>query len=427
MSTKRIKRVIITGAGFSAPARLPIQSRIIDKMIEEPQGGFLDGTIPRESYKFLDAYIIVGLFLLNQYGKSDYSHFEREYSHIREIFKTREILFSLANRSEATDPVRGLLLGIADKEMREDDRYSYYYSLREKIRKAIKQENINVNLEDIFTSFDKSVLSREYLHQYTYEKMDAIRISIIRLFAYYFSKCVQEHTCTQKDYLDFTAFIKSKKIKTPAAIITTNWDTLVEKYFLTEGVKFYYGFHSPYTSEDFGSSLDKDEILLLKVHGSANWLKCQHCGAVSVFPNNTAAASLFEDGEYERCAICGSSSVDSSSSLQPEIITPSMVKSLSNRIFLNLWGAAANEIRNATHVLFIGYSFPIADFELRYLLQRNMPPDAIIDVILYHNDDPDQTTQVNLKDLLPEKRYRDAFPRNEINFCYEGFGSFFKT
>ena len=34
MANKRIKRVIIAGAGFSAPAKLPIQSRIIDRMAE---------------------------------------------------------------------------------------------------------------------------------------------------------------------------------------------------------------------------------------------------------------------------------------------------------------------------------------------------------------------------------------------------------
>lgn len=427
MSTKRIKRVVITGAGFSAPAKLPIQNRIIDKMIEEPQDAFITGIVPQESYKFLDAFIIVGLFLLNNYGKSDYAYLELEYLRIREINTTKEVLLSLVKKTDSTDPAINMLLEIADKEPKERDRYSFYYSLRERIRKAIQIEDIKVNLEDIFTSFDKSVFAHEYLRQYAYEKMDSIRYSIIRLFAYYFSKCVQDHICTQKNYLDFTSYIKSKRIKTPSTIITTNWDTLVEKYFLTKGVKFYYGFHSPYTSEDFSRIQKKDEVLLLKVHGSANWLKCQHCGAVSVFQDNAAAASLFEDGVYERCAICGSSSIDSGSSLQPEIITPTMVKSLSNRIFLNLWGAAAEEIRQATHVLFVGYSFPIADFEFRYLLQRNMPPDAIIDVILYHNDDPVQTPLINLKELLPEKRYRDAFPRNDIHFHYEGFGQYFEV
>ena len=41
MANKRIKRVIIAGAGFSAPAKLPIQSRIIDRMAEVPEMDFL--------------------------------------------------------------------------------------------------------------------------------------------------------------------------------------------------------------------------------------------------------------------------------------------------------------------------------------------------------------------------------------------------
>ena len=43
MANKRIKRVIIAGAGFSAPAKLPIQSRIIDRMAEVPEMDFLTG------------------------------------------------------------------------------------------------------------------------------------------------------------------------------------------------------------------------------------------------------------------------------------------------------------------------------------------------------------------------------------------------
>ena len=31
----------------------------------------------------------------------------------------------------------------------------------------------------------------------------------------------------------------------------------------------------------------------------------------------------------------------------------------------------------------------------------------------------------NLKDLLPSKRYLDAFPKNKVSFYYEGFGPYF--
>lgn len=69
MANKRIKRVIIAGAGFSAPAIMPIQSRIIDRMAEVPEMDFLTGKMPEESMTFLDAFITVGLFLLDNYAK----------------------------------------------------------------------------------------------------------------------------------------------------------------------------------------------------------------------------------------------------------------------------------------------------------------------------------------------------------------------
>lgn len=112
--------------------------------------------------------------------------------------------------------------------------------------------------------------------------------------------------------------------------------------------------------------------------------------------------------------------------MQPELITPTMIKSLSNQLYTNLWSSAAQELRNATHIIFAGYSLPIADFEFRYMLQKNVASSAKIDVILTSNSNPDFAPE-NLKDLLPTKRYRDAFPKNDISFYYQGFGSFFSN
>jgi len=52
-------------------------------------------------------------------------------------------------------------------------------------------------------------------------------------------------------------------------------------------------------------------------------------------------------------------------------------------------------------------------------------PSAKIDVVLHKDDDPAQTDKNTLKRLLPEKRYRDAFPKNKINFYYRGFKTYF--
>ena len=402
MATKRIKRVIVTGAGFSAPAHLPTQNKIIDKMTEELAIDFLSGKLPRESIKFLNTYIAVGLFLLDNYGKENYHNLTEEYNQLREV-NSKEDFYSVIK----------------------EDFYSVIYVLRNKIRLAIRNEKTNVNLEDIFTSFDKSVISRQHLHKYTYAQMDEIQYSITRLFIYYFSKSVQEHSFKQGDYQNFIRYIKKQKTINPITIITTNWDTLVEEYCKLYGIEYSYGFQTPYTSIDIKNPMDKFDILLLKIHGSVNWLKCLHCGAISVFENDKAADSLFEDEKQERCAICGQGKSFAAQSLQPEIITPTMLKSFSNRVYSNLWGAASTETRVATHIIFIGYSFPIADFDFRYMLQKNVPPSAKIDVVLHKDDDPAQTDKNTLKRLLPEKRYRDAFPKNKINFYYRGFKTYF--
>ena len=427
MSNKLTRRVVITGAGFSAPAQLPIQNRIITKMTEKPEYDFLSGRLPLESRKFLDAYITVGLFLLNNYGKNDYHMLDSEYRDLclsRYIREYLEIVKpAIMNDARDSEKIINNFKNIIPSP---DDEYTSIYSLRNKIRIAIKQENISVNLEDVFTSFDKSFSSSEYVHKYSYAKMDEIRYSIMRLFSFYFSKSVMEHTYDMQDYVSFLTYIKKRRSKRPITIITTNWDTLLEQYFQKNDMDYCYGFLFPYTTEDFTDSLSDNSLLLLKIHGSANWLKCLQCGAISVYRDNNAASSLFEDLRHERCYLCGAEEDLYGPSLQPEIITPTMMKSLSNRLYSNIWGGASSELREATHIIFAGYSLSIADFDFRYMLQKSVPESAIIDVVLYKDADPNQTQNESLKELLPEKRYRDAFPKNIINFYYDGFGNYFR-
>lgn len=265
---------------------------------------------------------------------------------------------------------------------------------------------------------------REHLHGYTYAQMDKIRYSIMRLFIYYFSKSVLEHDFAHKDYQAFFGYLKKHRTIEPPTIITTNWDTLIESYCNKYSVDYSYGFLQPYTSDSIKHTAKNYDLLLLKIHGSANWLRCLNCGSISIFEKNHAATSLFEDNRTEKCPVCGHEKTAHGASMQPELITPTMMKSLSNQLYTNLWSSAAQELRDATHIIFVGYSLPIADFEFRYMLQKNVTSSAKIDVILTPNSNPDLVAN-NLKDLLPSKRYLDAFPKNKVSFYYEGFGPYF--
>lgn len=431
MANKRIKRVIIAGAGFSAPAKLPIQSRIIDRMADVPEIDFLSGRMPEESLTFLDAFITVGLFLLDNYAKKDYTEYRVKYQRLvdadqayRTFLGIQETDLKSLWSEEVSIPLSNIFSDKAAQSKHVNNYYSAVYSIREDIRKAIQDEKINVNLEDVFTSFDKSVVAREHLHGYTYAQMDKIRFSIMRLFIYYFSKSVLDHDFAHKDYQAFFSYLKKHRTTAPPTIITTNWDTLIESYCGKNSFNYSYGFSQPYTSNAIKESGKNHDLLLLKIHGSANWLRCLNCGSISIFEKNYAATSLFEDNRTEKCPVCGQEKTPHGASMQPELITPTMMKSLSNQLYTNLWSSAAQELRNATHIIFVGYSLPIADFDFRYMLQKNVTSSAKIDVILTPNSNPDLAPD-NLKDLLPAKRYMDIFPKNKVSFYYEGFGPYF--
>jgi hypothetical protein len=127
------------------------------------------------------------------------------------------------------------------------------------------------------------------------------------------------------------------------------------------------------------------------------------------------------------CISCKKKSQNNEVLLQPEIVTPSMIKSIDSQLYRNIWKTARNELMNANEVIFIGYSFPIADYEFRHLLQKSIPHTAKIDVVLSKTDDPKKVTKgnENLKLFLPEKRYRDAFRQNNLDFFYDGFKKYF--
>ena len=69
--------------------------------------------------------------------------------------------------------------------------------------------------------------------------------------------------------------------------------------------------------------------------------------------------------------------------LQSNLLLPTYLKNLSNIQIKLVWQNAAIELSEATRIVFIGYSLPAADFEIRQLLARMIRPDAEIQVVLY--------------------------------------------
>jgi NAD-dependent SIR2 family protein deacetylase len=400
---KKERIVFILGAGFSAPAKLPIQDRILQEMIKKPAADFLTYTPEPESTKFLKSYITVGLFLLQNYTAFDCAEYNESFEELE--LKSKYTKLDISVLSEDTEKNELLIL-------------------REKIRDSLEKSKIHVSLEDVFTSFDKTYQSREYFHRYSSQYVDEIKESITRLFVYYFSKRCKNHTYVESDYLSFFSYLKNHA--TNSAIISTNWDVLTETYLEKQKLVYDLSLNDTYYTKDgLVTSKSRKTIKLIKIHGSINWFRCLNCGKINIVNSENCGNYLFDDKSQETCKSCRITK-NADFLLQSQIITPTMMKSLNSQLYTNLWSSARETLLKADHVYFVGYSLPIADFDFRYLLHQSISDKAKIDVILYHDDDPKQTKKTNLKDLLPEKRYHDLFAKNQIEFHYDGFGAFFK-
>lgn len=427
--------VIITGAGFSAPARLPIQNRILKEMLKPHSTSILDVEDEKQSLKFLHAFIEVGLFLLSTYCDSNNELLNKEYEQIISNTKKAkaigDFIIQWSNDTNIDDNKKQEVLAeMSSYVPRINEYYTSLETFKEKIRSRLAEAQIDISLEDIFTSFDKAMISKEHSRRYTYYNMDSIRHSIMRLFTYYFGKITQAHQYNMQDYLQAIKYVQQNRKN--ITIISTNWDTIWEGYFLSQSIPYDLSLNDKYFIYDDAKknkSYNKGAIKLIKVHGSINWFRCLNCGTLSIIEKKPYGKYLFDDSSEEKCIACNQVSKGRSVLIQPEIITPSMIKSIDNQLYKNLWKAASAELMKATKVIFIGYSFPIADYELRYLLQKNISSNSEMDIILHSTDDPKAVAKQDgyLKQLLPKKRYMDVFNQNNPKFFYNGLGSYFKN
>ena len=103
--------------------------------------------------------------------------------------------------------------------------------------------------------------------------------------------------------------------------------------------------------------------LLLKLHGSLNWLFCPRCNSLSLFPHHKVAADLPGGPWRFRCQACHGLQVSI-------IIPPTFYKVMSNFYLQQIWKRAEGELMKADRIVFCGYSFPDADMHVKYLLKR---------------------------------------------------------
>jgi hypothetical protein len=197
-------------------------------------------------------------------------------------------------------------------------------------------------------------------------------------------------------------------------IVTFNYDLLIEKALTNLGISFTYGVgddHTIYVDQPWASLSTTrsraDAIPLLKLHGSVNWASArenadmipklqQSFHTLDSWSETTAKVKtppvgsliqglgmerllaedwMFVFGAYDQLRACG---------LNLALVPPTWQKLLTGAIS-RVWDRAVDELRTATRIIILGYSVPVTDQHVRYLLAAGLRDNISLRKILFVN------------------------------------------
>lgn len=194
------------------------------------------------------------------------------------------------------------------------------------------------------------------------------------------------------------------------AFISTNYDILIDNALSEQAGSIDYGvdFRGFPRGGLFRSTI------LLKPHGSLNWLFCPTCNDLKITPNEKGVVNwLMIDFRRAACDECGSV-------YMPLVVPPTFYKDLKNVFLGQIWNKADNLLRQANHIIFCGYSFPDADMHIKYLLKRSQ----------VNRGGPNQLrfTVINSKkkkELMRDEEHRfKRFLGNNVEYTHRSFEDF---
>ncbi len=144
-------------------------------------------------------------------------------------------------------------------------------------------------------------------------------------------------------------------------VITFNYDLVLEKVFNDLKIPFDYGISEP----------QKGDRLILKLHGSANWVYCKNCGHSYPTREYSGLDALLGKIKCHNCK---------AKKIEPILIPPTLYKDYQDQerggLIRWIWSKANEELYTAENVVFIGFSMAQTDAYVQELfkLSSNMNP-----------------------------------------------------
>lgn len=188
--------------------------------------------------------------------------------------------------------------------------------------------------------------------------------------------------------------------------ISFNYDLALEFALLAHGIKYNYCLDGPEAN---------DEVAVLKLHGSLNWVKGQnlvgskisHIDLKEIFenPRNKPDEVLVEnDGARLLMSKIIGRHMHGPDSDDFEVVGPVIIPPVANKIssqkeLSNIWTQASAYLSRASHLHIIGYSMPVSDYYFKYLLAVGIKnSEAHLRTVSVVN--PDKTVRARVEDMF---------------------------
>ena len=432
-SMNKKKIVYVLGAGISKADNLPLQSELLNQIFTlRPE--IFDTSVTN--------FMQLPIDIDEQNVLKFYEAFDEQRKELADF-----IIINFASQEEREKYIQKKK--VKDTNILSTNDWNRIYSIA---------SNLNIAMEDIFTLFDKVVLGQENFRTYTTEMIsrihEALKKCIIFLLAYKSTKIseTESKSCHKLAKLFFQDRMNSLYQEDILSIITMNWDSILEKEIYKLCREFNKGktrmkiypdlcfYDYSYNESDTRivsthiKAKKYKNIKLLKLHGSINWLVCPNCKRIYVDYDDNIA--IYELSTERICPQCEKifDEKENIPQMHSILIMPTFLKDLNNLQLRNIWHNAFIDLTEAGKVVFIGYSFPDADFEMRYLLKKAINQNTKIEVVLHSSDDPleyksllekhklsEKEIHIIIDKLnLPEKRYKSFFNKDMISISYYG-------
>lgn len=140
-------------------------------------------------------------------------------------------------------------------------------------------------------------------------------------------------------------------------------------------------------------------IPLIKLNGSLDWAYNRKTNKINLLHWHISDTDYFNDGGMLN------------NEIEPYIFLPHQQK---DKLIKPLWDKAEAELRQATKITIIGYSFPDYDTDVLELFQKNIKPEAELEIV-------DLLRNSNAQEHVKSK-YRELFSKvANVKFDFGGF------